>query len=51
MFRVGLTHDLLKPAGTIGFGDIGLNLFASAGIVWKFLLSLDSELLPEHAPD
>ena len=25
-FRVGLTHDFLKPDGTIGFGDIGLRL-------------------------
>ena len=27
-FRVGLTRDILKPDGTIGFGDIG---FESAG--------------------
>ena len=51
MFRVGLTRDLLKPAGTLGFGDIGLNLFASTNIAWEYLLSLDPEILPKHAPD
>src|SRR5579884_1905188 len=51
MFRVGLTRDFLKPDGSIGFGDIGLDLFASAGIAWEFLPHLDAEILPEHARD
>jgi len=25
-FRLGITHDFLKPDGTLGFGDIGLDL-------------------------
>jgi D-3-phosphoglycerate dehydrogenase len=51
MFRVGLTRDFLKPDGTIGFGDIGLDLFAAAGIAWEFLPSLDEEIQPEHVRD
>ena len=50
MFRVGLTRDFLKPDGTVGFGDIGLDLFDAAGkIAWEFLPTLDQEILPEHA--
>ena len=42
-FRIGLTRDFLKPDGTIGFGDIGLNLLAEApNVTWEFL--------PEHRP-
>jgi D-3-phosphoglycerate dehydrogenase len=51
MFRVGLTRDFLKDDGTIGFGDIGLDLFASSDVDWEFLPSLDPEILPEHARD
>jgi phosphoglycerate dehydrogenase-like enzyme len=51
MFRVGLTRDFLKPDGTIGFGDIGLDLFKLADISWEFLPSFDQEVLPEHARD
>jgi D-3-phosphoglycerate dehydrogenase len=29
-FRVGVTCDFLKPDGTIGFGDIGLDLLDAA---------------------
>lgn len=35
-FRVGVTGDFLKPDGTLGFGDIGLELFDQAGIPWEF---------------
>lgn len=36
-FRVAVTHDFLKPDGSCGFGDIGLDLFAQAGVEWEFL--------------
>jgi D-3-phosphoglycerate dehydrogenase len=37
-FRVGLTHDFLKPDGTLAFGDIGLDqLERAAGVSWEFL--------------
>ncbi len=37
-FRVGLTRDFLKSDGTLGFGDIGLELLDSApGVAWEFL--------------
>jgi D-3-phosphoglycerate dehydrogenase len=29
-FRVGITRDFLKPDGSLGFGDIGLDLLAGA---------------------
>jgi D-3-phosphoglycerate dehydrogenase len=51
MFRVGVTRDFLKPDGTLGFGDIGLDLFAGAGLPWEFLPTLDPEIAPEHARD
>ncbi len=42
-FRIGLTRDFLKPDGTIGFGDIGLELIdAASTVVWEFL--------PENRP-
>lgn len=42
-FRVGLTRDFLRPDGTIGFGDIGLNLLETApDVEWDFL--------PENVP-
>jgi D-3-phosphoglycerate dehydrogenase len=37
-FRVGVTRDFLKPDGSIGFGDIGLDLLKSQSrIAWEFL--------------
>jgi D-3-phosphoglycerate dehydrogenase len=51
MFRVGVTRDFLKPDGTLGFGDIGLDLFAGTGVSWEFLPSADPEVAPEHARD
>jgi D-3-phosphoglycerate dehydrogenase len=49
MFRVGVTRDFLKPDGTLGFGDIGLDLFAGTGVSWEFLPAADPEVAPEHA--
>jgi D-3-phosphoglycerate dehydrogenase len=49
MFRVGVTRDFLKADGTLGLGDIGLDLFAGSGVSWEYLPSLDTEILPEHA--
>jgi D-3-phosphoglycerate dehydrogenase len=51
MFRVGVTRDFLKADGTIGFGDIGLDLFAGTGVSWDFLPTLDPEVPPEQARD
>jgi D-3-phosphoglycerate dehydrogenase len=37
-FRVGITHDFLKPDGSLGFGDIGLDLLAeNSNIQYEFL--------------
>lgn len=48
-FRVGLTRDFLKPDGTLGFGDIGLELLDQApGVEWEFLPENTPELLPEQ---
>jgi phosphoglycerate dehydrogenase-like enzyme len=44
-FRVGVTRDFLKADGTLGFGDIGLELLDSAaGVEWEFLPDNTSEL-------
>ncbi len=44
-FRVGLTRDFLKPDGSIGFGDIGLDLLdASPRVRWEFLAEEAREL-------
>lgn len=51
-FRVGLTRDFLKPDGTLGFGDIGLDLLDQApGVEWEFLAENTPELLPEQVRD
>jgi D-3-phosphoglycerate dehydrogenase len=49
MFRVGLTRDFLRADGTLGFRDIGLDLFAGSGLMWEFLPTLDPEIEPDHA--
>ena len=37
-FRVGLTRDFLKPDGTLGFSDIGLDLLdRTPGVTWEFM--------------
>ncbi len=43
-FRVGLTRDFLKPDGSVGFGDIGLDELAAAGVSWEFLPSLTADI-------
>ncbi len=57
-FRVGLTRDLLKPDGSLAFGDIGLDLLEQApGVTWDFLpagpegRAALSELQPEQVED
>jgi phosphoglycerate dehydrogenase-like enzyme len=51
-FRIGLTHDFLKADGTIGFGDIGLNLLDSAANVsWDFLPENTTELRSDQIQD
>src|SRR5262245_51763028 len=44
MFRVGVTHDFLGPDGSLGFGDIGLDLLDGAGIAWEFLPASEGEI-------
>jgi len=43
-FRVGVTSDFLKPDKTLGFGDIGLDMFDKAGIPWEFFNCPDGEI-------
>ncbi len=51
-FRVGLTHDFLKPDGTLGFGDIGLSLLdAAPDVEYEFLPSCGDEIPPGLAND
>ncbi len=40
-FRVGYTHDFLKPDGTIGWGDIGMSKYEG-------IPNLEVEFMPEH---
>lgn len=49
MFRVGVTRDFLGADGSLGFGDIGLDLLDGAGIGWEFLPSPESEISSEQA--
>jgi len=44
-FRVGVTRDFLKPDGTLGFGDVGLDTLDKAdNVEWGFLKENASEL-------
>lgn len=44
-FCVGITRDFLKPDGTLGFGDIGLDVLAAdSRIRYEFLPDLGSEV-------
>jgi D-3-phosphoglycerate dehydrogenase len=51
MFRVGVTRDFLKPDGTCGFGDIGLEQLDAAGAAWEYVAPSASELGPDLAHD
>ena len=49
-FRVGLTRDFLKPDGSVGFGDVGLEVLAqNTRIEREFLPDCGSELPVEVA--
>jgi phosphoglycerate dehydrogenase-like enzyme len=50
-FRVGVTRDFLKPDGTLGFGDIGLNVLDDARLAWEFLAEDTPELRPDQVSD
>src|SRR5262249_30857350 len=42
------TRDFLRPDGTLGFGDVGLGLFAGVpGLEWQFLAEDVRELRPD----
>ena len=46
-FRVGITRDFLNPDGSIGFGDIRLDLLdAAPGVAWEFMPESSRELTP-----
>ena len=48
-FRVGVTRDFLKTDGTLGFGDIGLDLLAEApGVEWEYLAENTTQLRPDQ---
>jgi D-3-phosphoglycerate dehydrogenase len=49
MFRVGVTRDFLKPDGSPGFGDIGLDQLTKAGISWEFLPAVTCDIPRDHA--
>ena len=52
MFRVGLTRDFLKPDGTVGWGDIRLDLLdAAPGLEWEFLAENTGELRADQVRD
>jgi phosphoglycerate dehydrogenase-like enzyme len=51
MFRVGITRDFLKPDGTCGFGDIGIEKLSAAGLSWEYLHTLEDEVSPEVADE
>ncbi len=49
-FRVGMTRDFLKPDGSLGFGDIGLDVLAqNTRIEREFLPDCGAELTAEVA--
>src|SRR5438552_3536289 len=51
-FRVGLTRDFLKPDGTLGFGDIGLELLdRTPGVTREFLAEDTRELRADQVRD
>ena len=51
MFRVGVTDDFLRPDGTLGFGDIGLDLLDRERIAWEFIPASGGEIAPERASE
>lgn len=52
IFRLGLTRDFLRPDGSLGFGDIGLDVLSEdPRIEHEFLPDFGSELPPEVARD
>ena len=52
VFRVGLTRDFLRPDGTVGWGDIGLDMLDDArGVEWEFLAKGGKELGAEQVRD
>ena len=52
MFRVGLTRDFLTPQGSLGWGDISLDLLdATPGVEWEFLCESAVELRPDQIRD
>ncbi len=50
-FRVGVTRDFLKPDGSLGFGDVGLELLDQAGLPWDFLAEDTRELRTDQVRD
>jgi D-3-phosphoglycerate dehydrogenase len=52
MFRVGLTRDFLRPDGSLGWGDISLDMLdAAPRVEWEFLRESTVELRPDQVRD
>jgi phosphoglycerate dehydrogenase-like enzyme len=50
-FRLGITRDFLQPDGSLGFGDIGLDLLGGAThVAWEFLAEYQDEM-PRQVAD
>ena len=48
-FRISVTRDFLKADGTLGFGDIGLDLLDEAvNVEWEFLAENTTALRPDQ---
>jgi D-3-phosphoglycerate dehydrogenase len=50
-FRLGITRDFLKPDGTVGFGDIGLDLLAQDSRIQREFLPDYGRELPAEVAD
>lgn len=48
-FKVGITSDFLLPDGSLGFGDIGLDLLEQAGLPWEYFSSDGGEISSRDA--
>ncbi|TAK24992.1 MAG: dehydrogenase [Chloroflexota bacterium] len=51
-FRIGITHDFLRPDGTLSFPDIGLDTLADSeriGVEWEFIPESVDEITPDIA--
>jgi phosphoglycerate dehydrogenase-like enzyme len=50
-FRLGITRDFLRPDGTLGFGDIGLDTLQSQTHIDSQFLAADYDQIPRSVAD